>query len=595
MIPKCDFLNILNHGCKDCTTGYDKINPNVDYYTIAGNKSSIGDSDGCVYVNSLKLSGEPNYVYHVTHNELRTDHDVYQKVEDILLDKADMSHYRDPLAQQAPLISGKIYPGEEKSHEILISGTAGADFSLYWIQGDLNLTLTTPNGTLINLSVVESNPNIIHFEDTELILEGYTIENPDGGIWRVNITAVNVSDEGENYTVLTFLDTNITLALSLQKYQYDPNEPINITVNLTYGSEAITNVSVTAKIKRPDDTFKNLTLFDDGLHGDDQTNDGIYANAYTNTSSWGTYDITVTASGILNEEQFERETFATVWVERYPDLTLNASDISFSNDAPLAGENITINATIHNVGEADTTNASIMFYDAEPANDEFIGEDVVNVTTNGTVNASVSWSALSGVHHIHVLISPYNEFLEENYTNNMANKSIKVNTPPIANFTYSPLNPVVNQTITFNASSSYDPDGNITSYEWDFGDGNITNTTEETINHSYSEAGSYLVNLTVTNDDGATNSTTKEITVQPAPDTTPPASIFNLQNTTGQTWINWTWTNPPDADFNYTMVYLNGTWQTNTSYPFYNATNLTPNTVYEIGIQTSLLSLHLHR
>ena len=87
------------------------------------------------------------------------------------------------------------------------------------------------------------------------------------------------------------------------------------------------------------------------------------------------------------------------------------------------------------------------------------------------------------------------------------------NQPPIANFTYSPEKPVVNQSVTFDASSSYDPDGNITSYEWDFGDGNITNTTHEILNHSYSEAGSYEVTLTVTDDKGATDSTTKIITI----------------------------------------------------------------------------------
>ncbi|MCW7080506.1 MAG: right-handed parallel beta-helix repeat-containing protein, partial [Candidatus Methanospirare jalkutatii] len=87
------------------------------------------------------------------------------------------------------------------------------------------------------------------------------------------------------------------------------------------------------------------------------------------------------------------------------------------------------------------------------------------------------------------------------------------NQPPIANFTYSPEKPVVNQPVTFDASSSYDPDGKITAYEWDFGDGNVTNTTEEKIKHSYSEAGSYDVTLTVKDDKGAKNSTTKIITI----------------------------------------------------------------------------------
>ena len=87
------------------------------------------------------------------------------------------------------------------------------------------------------------------------------------------------------------------------------------------------------------------------------------------------------------------------------------------------------------------------------------------------------------------------------------------NQPPKASFTFSPKNPLVNEEITFNASASTDPDGSIVSYEWDFGDGNITNTTHEIIKHSYSEAGSYEVTLTVTDDEGAKNSTTKIITV----------------------------------------------------------------------------------
>jgi parallel beta-helix repeat protein len=87
------------------------------------------------------------------------------------------------------------------------------------------------------------------------------------------------------------------------------------------------------------------------------------------------------------------------------------------------------------------------------------------------------------------------------------------NQPPIASFTYYPLNAAVNETITFNASNSTDPDGFITHYEWNFGDGNITNTTEEITTHLYSSAGNYTVNLTVTDNDGAKNTTTIELTL----------------------------------------------------------------------------------
>jgi len=51
------------------------------------------------------------------------------------------------------------------------------------------------------------------------------------------------------------------------------------------------------------------------------------------------------------------------------------------------------------------------------------------------------------------------------------------NQAPIASFTFSPSNPLLYDIVTFNASASYDPDGSIVSYAWDFGDGNVTTVT----------------------------------------------------------------------------------------------------------------------
>jgi len=86
-----------------------------------------------------------------------------------------------------------------------------------------------------------------------------------------------------------------------------------------------------------------------------------------------------------------------------------------------------------------------------------------------------------------------------------------INQPPVASFIYSPEKPVVNQTVTFNASSSYDPDGTIVSYVWNFGDG--FNATGKVVKHSYLANGTYLVNLTVTDTDGAADTMTKPVIV----------------------------------------------------------------------------------
>jgi len=58
----------------------------------------------------------------------------------------------------------------------------------------------------------------------------------------------------------------------------------------------------------------------------------------------------------------------------------------------------------------------------------------------------------------------------------------------------------VNETILFNANSSFDLDGEITSYMWDFGDNQTS--SEASTTHSYREVGTYNVTLTVTDNDG---------------------------------------------------------------------------------------------
>jgi len=88
-----------------------------------------------------------------------------------------------------------------------------------------------------------------------------------------------------------------------------------------------------------------------------------------------------------------------------------------------------------------------------------------------------------------------------------------VNRPPIASFTYTPANPSIYDAVTFNASTSYDPDGTIVSYEWNFRDGNTTTTSDPVIIHSYASKGDYKVILTVMDDEGAKHSVNKVITV----------------------------------------------------------------------------------
>lgn len=75
---------------------------------------------------------------------------------------------------------------------------------------------------------------------------------------------------------------------------------------------------------------------------------------------------------------------------------------------------------------------------------------------------------------------------------------------------YAPL------TVNFSGAGSYDPDGTIASYSWNFGDG--TTSTQANPSKIYNNVGNYTATLTVTDNSGASASSSVLITVQQNPD-----------------------------------------------------------------------------
>jgi len=87
---------------------------------------------------------------------------------------------------------------------------------------------------------------------------------------------------------------------------------------------------------------------------------------------------------------------------------------------------------------------------------------------------------------------------------------------------YAPLD------ISFDASNSRDPDGEITRYEWTFGDGKTAEG--QTVSHTFTTSGSYIVVLRVTDDRGGWDGASTGIEVLPPPPPTivPPVARFTV-------------------------------------------------------------------
>jgi PKD repeat protein len=101
------------------------------------------------------------------------------------------------------------------------------------------------------------------------------------------------------------------------------------------------------------------------------------------------------------------------------------------------------------------------------------------------------------------------------------------NHPPVAD-PNGPYTGTEGVPIAYDGNGSYDTDGTIVSYLWTFGDGN--NATGVTPTHIYAQDGTYNVTLTVTDNDGATDTSITTATIAD----TEPIADFSATPTSGQ-------------------------------------------------------------
>ena len=235
----------------------------------------------------------------------------------------------------------------------------------------------------------------------------------------------------------------------------------------------------------------------------DWTNDGTYDTSWLTSSttthsysSTGTYTVKIQVKD--DDGKTNTDTAQVV--------------ISAGNQTPTATI-VTINPITTTYGE------QVNFHGYGMDSDGMVVEYGWRSNVDGFLNneSTFSRSNLSvGTHTIYFKVKDNDGVWSDEVSENIIVNPSPINNPPVA-VADGPYSSYVNTSIVFNASGSYDPDGDeIVSYSWNFGDGN--NGTGVTIEHVYNSADNYTVNLTVTDSQGnpSTDTTYANISLQPS-------------------------------------------------------------------------------
>lgn len=167
------------------------------------------------------------------------------------------------------IIKDQVTSGSPKTYNVQIDGTTeAANFLLNNLSGSTDLVLHRPGGALVN----PGDPDVTV---TEIIAAQYVqIDAPAAGVWQAQVTG-----NGE-YTLSTSGNSPIGFEY-LSDTSLSKDEQANLQVSLTGPVD-----SVTFTLTHNDGTSpETVALFDDGLHGDNGADDGIYGGVWTPTTT----------------------------------------------------------------------------------------------------------------------------------------------------------------------------------------------------------------------------------------------------------------------------------------------------------------------
>ncbi|MBN9120743.1 MAG: VWA domain-containing protein, partial [Planctomycetes bacterium] len=191
---------------------------------------------------------------------------------------------------------GSIAPGGRQVMPFSVDDTAGGlTVGVTWPGSDMDLAVIAPDGTVYT----HANPGAGRFT-VGATAEFFRLPDAAPGTWQAVVNAVDVNPDGEPFEAFARVATPLTAEILTPTQTLNAGDTLPIRVRVSNGPPVL-GATASAALIPPDPTSApplNVPLFDDGTHGDETANDGVYSNeAVVGAVGGGVYTLQVAVNG----------------------------------------------------------------------------------------------------------------------------------------------------------------------------------------------------------------------------------------------------------------------------------------------------------